>query len=244
MKQLLFTTCLLLMPSLAMADYAFLQAATPDTTDTDTYTFSSQNLGTAAADRYIIVAAAGRTVSTDLNISSITVGGVTATVVQSAQSAVGDNDLTIAIAAVPTGTTGDVVVTYNTTSLRCQICLWRATGLASATPTDTDQDDGEPGTHDPSVSLTVPNGFAVGIVSNDASTSVTWSGLTNKRYDDTLEGGFYTVSMADVATTTGVSPLAITGNFAAPSTDDSAGAFASWELSSGNPLLLQLQYGQ
>ena len=108
---------------------AFLQTAILGT-DTTTYTFTAQNLGTAAADRTIIVVGHARVGSVPgVTVSSVTVGGVSATIdVSKVQATANSTVAFIARAAVPSGTTGDVVVTLSSGALRAAIALYRVTG--------------------------------------------------------------------------------------------------------------------
>src|SRR3990167_11105596 len=96
-----------------MASVAFLQV-NGSATDLTTYTFSAENLGVAASDRFIVVTITGR--SSDggaRTIDTVTIGGVTATInIQIANSGSFNG---IATAAVPTGTTGDIVITWSGT---------------------------------------------------------------------------------------------------------------------------------
>lgn len=104
--------------------YTYLQTATTSTNATVT-TFSSQNLGTADTNRYIIAVLNMISVSTTLpTISSITIGGVSASVATgtSADGTFNDTLSTTAIALVPTGTTGDVVITVATAQTSAVSC--------------------------------------------------------------------------------------------------------------------------
>src|SRR3990167_2651308 len=162
---------------------SFLQAAV-DTTEATIYTFSSQSLGTAAADRYIVVAIAARGLGTTRTISSVTVGGVSATINVQTPNITSNTSLTgIVIAAVPTGTTGDIVITFDAQMLRCGIGLYRVTNLVSATPTDTDGSTAA----DPSVTLTtVDGGIAIGVgFTQDTAPQAAWTGAT-ENYDNDL----------------------------------------------------------
>jgi hypothetical protein len=174
-----------------MATVTYLQS-TNSTSDLTTYTFSTQNLGTAASDRYIIVNAATSVSSGAGSISSVTVQGISATsVVSKTQAANTANVNTLWIVAVPTGTTGNVVVTAGSAAVRCGIALWSATGLGSATAYDTAVDDTVLGVN-PSASTTIDceaNGFIVSssMIGNNATTSgCAWTGLT-ERYEQTVE---------------------------------------------------------
>src|SRR6478609_6446568 len=56
--------------------------STSDSNDLSTYTFSTQAIGTAASDRKVIVAVQARaTGTTTLAVSSMTVGGISASLV-------------------------------------------------------------------------------------------------------------------------------------------------------------------
>jgi hypothetical protein len=148
------------------------------TSNLDEYTFSSQALGTASADRHIIVGITGRANSGGaFALSSVTVAGNAASVVVEHQYT---NDIigtvALAIVAVPSGTTGDVVVTWDRAILDCGIGVWATTGLQSITPTDTDFDS--PGTS-LSGNLNIDaGGVAVGVTLGFSAPAVSWTNLT------------------------------------------------------------------
>jgi len=162
------------------AAVSYLTSAGDGATAT-TYTFSSQTLGVAAADRYIVVLVGSSSISTG-GFASVSVGGVSATEV--AEEATG-NPADVAgmwIALVPTGTTGDVVVTCNASNARCGIGLWRLTGVDSITPHAFGQDNGTLGAN-PSASTTVAvesGGMLVAgaYTSNGTTVSLAWTGVT------------------------------------------------------------------
>jgi hypothetical protein len=156
-----------------------------DATNLTTYTFSSQALGTASADRKIIVGVStnstpGRTVST------LTVGGVSATLVARQTSSNGEEMLEMWEAEVPTGTTGDVVVTWSTACDRCGIGLHSVYGAATLYA-DVYSDNADP----MNASINVPaGGIVVGCAGWSAVGSATWTGVT-ETYDENLEAGTY-----------------------------------------------------
>lgn len=206
-------------------EFGFLQQAT-DTANRTIYTFASQNLGTADADRYIIVGIQSRLSAGPHTVSSVTVGGVSATPVVTADRGTNSRG-SIYIAAVPTGTTGDVVVTLSTGILRCGIALWRAVGIDSATPTDTETSVAE--TNDPAGSIDVPaGGFAVGVGLTNALTTATWTGL-NEDSDTQAEITMTAGSQEFVSAQTGLTLLI---DFAAATTD-SIGVWAAWAPAAG-----------
>lgn len=102
-----------------------------------TYTFAGQALGAAGA-RHIIVAVHSMQ-STPRTITSVTVAGITAALVPGTAATYTSNFAhrsALYIAAVPTGTTGDVVVTMSGATDNCGISVWAAYDLLSATAVD------------------------------------------------------------------------------------------------------------
>lgn len=119
-----------------------------DSGDSNSYTFSSKDLGAASGTRRIFVAAHTVDTETDTHVSAVTIGGVSATVhvtedhqlspPSGVASCVG-----IASALVPSGTTGDIVVTWTNTTFRCGMSYWVTHGLQDGSPTDTQSDTDE-----------------------------------------------------------------------------------------------------
>lgn len=199
------------------ATFAYAQSAS-STSDLTTYTFSSQNLGAAASDRYVIVGIHSRDSGAHA-FTGVTVQGITATyVVQASNNASGGSLTGLYIVAVPTGTTGDVVVTLDNAAVGCGISLWRATGLASATPVDSDSSTAS----NPTATINTEDGFAIGVANDVGLDTFSWTNLTED-YDAQIEGNS-TFSSASATTTAG--SLAIT---ATPSSSGNAvGVFATW----------------
>lgn len=175
-----------------MAAVATFLQSTNNTANQTTYTFSTQNLGTAAADRYIAVVASGAVTTGTGSVASVTVQGISATQAVSKVQAVNvANVISIWLVAVPTGTTGDVVITMGSGSQRCAIALYSCVGLGSATAYDTATDDTATGTN-PVASSTIDceaNGFiiAASMINNAATTSSNaWTGVTED-YEQVLE---------------------------------------------------------
>lgn len=204
---------------------AFLQN-TIDETDLTTYTFSSQNLGTAIADRHIIVNIFGRKAGATTNINSVTVGGVLATIVkQQSTTATNTSVCGIAIAAVPTGATGDIVIEFGAGLVRCAVSVYRATGLLSATAYDSDSSSA----NDPTVSLDVPYGFAIGAALTATGSTIAWTGLTED-HDTAITSG--RIGSASSVFTAPESARTITADFS--SSLESSGVFASWRFIAPN----------
>lgn len=145
-----------------------------------TQTFSSLSFGDAASDRYLVAAFFGVGTST-VNVTNVTIGGITATQVVYAQII---SDIFRAwgfwIAAVPSGTSGDVVVTATGGRARCTMALYRLTGLSSATAVATGTDDTISGGV-MATSLSVNSGdVLVGFACDNlpGTTNINWSGVT------------------------------------------------------------------
>lgn len=152
----------------------------PDTTDQTTYTFSSAAIGTASADRIVIVVIGSRANSAR-SISSVTIAGIAATVIATANNTGGGADIVaIYAAAVPSGTTGNVVITFSGTMLRCGIGTYAMTGASSVTPYDTAT--AVPSGSSASINTidSPANGAILGasLAGSSGTASVTWTGLT------------------------------------------------------------------
>ena len=148
------------------------------TADATAYTFSAQAIGTAATDRVVVVGIAARQSGSTETISSVTIGGVTATInSQTTDTTAGMGTIAgIASAVVPTGTTGDVVVTFSSAIIRCAISVYCLTGASGTTATDTGFDNNsDPGTD--TLNITA-GGVAIG-ASYGGVTSITGLAWTN-----------------------------------------------------------------
>ena len=179
---------------------AFLQGA-GDSTDLTTYTYASQNLGTASSDRVVVVAVSGRQ-SSARTITSVTIGGVSATEIGTRGSS--QNPLGIWMAAVPTGTTGDVVATFSGAMLRSTIILWAVTGGATLS--------GASSGTDTATVTGVTGGFIIAAANTTGSgATFTWTNAT-ERYDAVQESSLAT-SGAD-ATTVGSTTITATPTIA------------------------------
>lgn len=223
--------------SASAGEYQFLQA-TNDTSDSTTYTFASQNLGTAATDRVIVVGIGARKAGAATTISSVTIGGVSATIIQVSNSDTNSDIAGIAYATVPTGTTGDIVVTFGSGMVRCAIQAYRAVGLASTTP----YDSGTSTASDPTFNLDIPVGFAVATALSNSESSCTWTGLTED-HDNTLET-YVTVTSASDEFVSEETGRTITADFATSGTTP-VGVFAAWEYAAGSsttPVTKSLSY--
>lgn len=142
----------------------------------------TSSLASAAYDRHIILLAClhGGSVTT---WSSATIGGVSATNVVSVQGSGQNMVAALVIAAISSGTSGDVVVTGNASSARSAIMLFEAVGLTSATETASTSSGNDT---TPNLSLNVSaNGICVAGGAANNGTAGTFTGVT-ERFDATV----------------------------------------------------------
>jgi hypothetical protein len=142
-----------------------------DGTTQSTYTFTSRSLGAAAQSRFIIVGVGTR--SNAQSVTSLTIGGVSASILKRQASAFNTAELWGAL--VPTGTTGNIVVAWSSAPTKCVITVHRTLYLQQYTPINTYGSTTNP----LSVLANAPNGsvaVAFGFPSNNGSN--TWTGLT------------------------------------------------------------------
>lgn len=150
----------------------------PDS-DASSYTVSGATFGAEDATRHIIVSAMGWASGTEAWTATCTIGGVSATALfDYTYVATIYNHPYFWIAKVPTGTTGDIVITYAGDVVRRQaIAWWRAVGPDSISVVDTDSAGGN---DSPALALDVQAGGAVVGHSMAASdpTDWAWTNLT------------------------------------------------------------------
>lgn len=157
-----------------------------DVTSGNTYTFSSVSLGAAVADRVIIVTLNMEQVTL---VTSVTIGGVAATRIASQTDGTGANDRKAEIwaAEVPSGTSGNIVVTVGTDqSGMCGGVFRKVGGVGGTAASDTATDSGAAGSL--SAAITIPaGGAAVATMFVGTSASYTWTGATES-YDEFVSG--------------------------------------------------------
>jgi hypothetical protein len=108
----------------------FLQSANQTNAGTSSFTFTSQNIGTASSDRYIVIAITGGNGSTT-NITGVTIGGNAMTKENGNASAAGTVSAIYRL-LVTTGTSATVVVTFSSaTTLFCCINMYALTGFGT-----------------------------------------------------------------------------------------------------------------
>ena len=179
------------------------------------FTFSDKDFGDADDSRVIVVAGGCAFSNVSGTVSSATIGGISATIIVQKVDSFGDvNDKQLAFivaAAVPSGTSGDVVVTLsrslNSSNRGMGIGVHRLTGPGVVAADDTATDDGNTCSGDTLVVScnTKEDGAAIGSSAGNGGVygSETWTGLTERARD--YEGAAVW-SSAGIATTSDESP--------------------------------------
>lgn len=185
---------------------------TTDLSNASEYTFSGASIGTAASDRRVHVLVMGEG-GNPATLTSATVGGIAATI--NVQRSSGDLTTAIITAAVPTGTTADIVLTFFASKNSANIGVYRSVGLTSNTAVDTDSSASDPAT---ATLTSLPGGFCIGLCCSTIGTTVTWSGGVNKDYG--VQPSANTASGASASTGgTSISPA---GDYASGSGNEAA----------------------
>jgi hypothetical protein len=148
-----------------------------------------------------VVVAIGWASAAAVTLSSVTIGGVSATIDGDSGNATGNRRVYFASAVVPTGTTATVAVTLSGTVVRIGIGVWTLTGGSPTGQTDAVLNAA-------SGTLTVTTAVndvvvAAGFCSHASnSITTTWSGAgVTERYDQQIENVFNAHSGADVVAT-------------------------------------------
>lgn len=179
---------------------ATYQGEAGSTTDGTSYTFPAQPLGTTGPDRRIVVAVASRLITVGATVSAVTIGGVSAT--RDAGTWASAAFAEIWSAVVPSGATGDVVVTMSGTVSYCGLGVWTLTGgsptgQTASAPTNT---------NGLSMSVTTAKDDVVIGVAGFRATSVgpkaAWN-VATERYDGEVDGNIRMHTGADTVATVG-----------------------------------------
>lgn len=143
------------------------------------YTFSSVSIGAASADRVVIVAVGGTTGSTPA-INSVTIGGNTATLAASQASTSAAGCIAgLYYLAVASGTTANIVVTFNKTMGSCEIAVFSMTGHASETPAATGTDGTGSTTFNPNCNVAVGD-VLISASNGGEGTACAWTNSTEQ----------------------------------------------------------------
>lgn len=145
-----------------------------DATDATSWTYTSFDIGTAAADRFVVVGCwSGRD---SPHTTTLTIGGVSATSLVTVTN--GNSRATLFGLTVAAGTTATIVSSTSALETRSVIAVWAVYGLTSTTPVATAS-----GTADPTdLSLAVSEGGCVIGFASDHNSAATcaWTGLDSQ----------------------------------------------------------------
>ncbi len=193
------------------ASITFLQC-TSDTTALTTYTFASQNTGTASASRYTLVGVMGKDGATVYTTSTVTVGGDSATAVLDNGAASGNIDASLFILANTAGTSESVVVTFSEAITAATVCLWQVNDIASATAVDTSSATTGNSTAAITLDLDVSAyGIAAGVCAQSQNGGTwAWTGMTESF--DTANAQFSPGAATYTEDSTASTPLAVTAD--------------------------------
>lgn len=169
-------------PSAGAVSVSF-QAGTFDASNATAYTFTGAAIGSAAADRVVVVGVGTRTNSA-ASISSVTIGGNGATLAgsQANDASQGADIAALYYLAVPSGTTATIVVNCSASMVRCYIAVWAVYGSSGA-PTHTATDTAFTAAAVNTTLSCNANGAIIGMAEGLTTTgpsSWTWSGITEQ----------------------------------------------------------------
>jgi hypothetical protein len=101
-----------------------------DGTAATSYSFAGCDIGTASADRVVVVAAFGNSGGTSI-VNGVTIGGIAASPIVT--SVAGTRFLDLWFAVVPTGTTATIAFTTSTNLARGSVAWWTINGSTQTT---------------------------------------------------------------------------------------------------------------
>ena len=165
---------MLILPTLAMFPKptgAFI-ASTNSNTDASSYSFAAASIGTAAADRIVVVACSAYDDGAGSpTITAPTIGGTSAVIAVSSNSSAIARSIFYLL--VPSGTTATIATgALGSTCERCAIAVYTITGWTGYAPFLT-------ATIGAATTAAVRAGcFGVGLTVSSNTTAVTWAGLT------------------------------------------------------------------
>jgi hypothetical protein len=205
-------------PSGIAATYTYNTRSLNVTGGQTTYTFTALNIGSADPTRFVVIGISARDVS--LTISSVTIGGSTATLLKSQQDPGPFTTAAFYGLSVPSGTTADVVVNFGGSGpINCAVVSYSLYNLNSTTPVASAS--ANLATTGTALSLnanTTTGSIVLGLTSETAaSATVTWVGAT-KRFDEAARTNFNYWSGADDVMVSSESPRTFTATLSSSPT--------------------------
>jgi hypothetical protein len=192
--------------------------------DGSSTTYTATSIGTADADRTVVIAVGARfTNSTPSTVTAVTVGGNSASELCQTSSVAGSSQVVAGLFAinVAAGTTADIVVTLSQSAARQGIGVYRCTGIGT-TPNDTAISSASDGAG--AVDVTA-GGAVIGVVANTLNSATsTWTGLIED-FDTQMasEQGYLSGASDEFASAQTVNITATPAVAATP-----AAAYAAW----------------
>lgn len=187
-------------------------------TGSDTET--SAPLGTAASDRLIFVVLSGLNATSLDAVDSMTIGGVSATLdverVRPQDADPGTSYFSaIFWAAVPTGTTGNIVITFTGDDVAAGVSVYKITGADTTTPVGSNN-NATVASGSVSASITpaaLSATIATAMVGVDTSDEdITWSNITEDVDDAVNLGAFLLIGSASREDTSSPGSISISAN--------------------------------
>jgi len=108
-------------------------ASTASGTDGTGFTFTNHAIGTASATRMVVVGIVGGNGNASTTIPTVTIGGNNATVLNFVTAGTAQPKMAWAGLNVSSGTTANIVVTWNVTMNQCGISVWAVEGMGVRT---------------------------------------------------------------------------------------------------------------
>lgn len=205
------------------------QTTTGSDSNSSSYTFSNVAIGTAAADRYVVVVATvAQGTGGLLTIDTVSIAGTNGTISVNQRDGTNSASCNAAIASrlVTTGTTATIVVGLSSSARSCYISVYNVYGLTSATATNTYSSTTDP------LSFSNVNfdagGFIVsGGIQRGVSSTSTWTELTENYDSVSAETETRTAaSFAPISNST----KTVTCDFTTAGTQGRVGVLASWSV--------------
>lgn len=204
-----FTPNMMLATSGHARELVFLSASRIDSA-LSTYTFSGVSLGAADVTRYIIVGVTIYDGSTNNNVGSMTIGGVSATEIATTFN--GGRRACIWGALVTAGTSGDIVInTNNGAGTYLMMSAWAAYGISSLTPYATAASSASPA----DLSLNTPaDGMLIAVANPGLNGDISWTGADEMAQ---YTGPERWMSSASAWPTNAATPRTVTATYASTS---------------------------
>lgn len=172
----------------------YIGTSSANTSGDTTHTHSSVSIGEASDDRLVVVVAHATRQSTDNpNLTGVTIGGVSATIVRNQKTATSSSSYcSISSLLVTSGTTADIALVFDDNMTRSRLGIYVLRGLNSTTAYDnagySNTSSGTVSTADIDVQ---EKGIIIAGMTLFISSSFTWSGVTED-YDQVIVSGSHT----------------------------------------------------